>query len=813
MKLKIYVLLAVGITCISPQLQAQDLDQITEDTLQTGDVVVFQEVRTGLALGNGNQANLTTFTSDNTSIQFIVEGNHTNGYQFLVKSSSDGIAGNHAASEVYLNGGSNAWDVYIKAYNKNCTWNLDVATSGIFKIKNSTETGSNYIGVNYADQSAGYPLWRDKADYSYDDFTTSSTYGIFWRIYKVDIKGELMIWLNKAYQVIDETTGQNGESDLKAIIAIGEDEANSPESTQETVADMIQTVKKGIFTFLVANATGDTPVDVTAYALQNADMENGTYEPWVDATNISDFHTQAVSGHFTLLTNNFLQTWNSTSDAAIGKTGKVYQLATGLPNGTYKVTAAYTEMWEGQEEDLVIETGTNAYLFANDSRTELAIDKLSYYGFPTIGGRTATVDNVVVSDGTLQLGTLYEGAHMTVSALDNVQLFYKGFNSTEMIAALQKQIDGAKSSVVGKKMQQTVSDALNQAITKAENVIVKSEPTKTELEEAGTALGVTIANADTSITAYTVLSDSIANANVVYATATGGNAVALNTAIVAAQSAYDAALENAAEARNEAIKLGTAVWTYLLSTASATNPLNMTSFIPNADMESGSASPWIDDTNISDFHTQSVDGHFTLLTGNFLQTWNGTDDAATGKTGRVYQIVSGLPNGVYTLSAAYTEMWEGQEEDLVIETGTGIHLYGNAQQTELTIDKESYFGFPTTGGRTATVNNVLVTDGTLEVGVRYEAAHMTVSALDNVTLSYLGTSLVGIDNVKAGTTETVNVFNAEGGVTIETATQTPIAIYTEDGRLVKTVSAAAGSTFVSLKAGIYLIKGKVFIVK
>jgi len=140
-------------------------------------------------------------------------------------------------------------------------------------------------------------------------------------------------------------------------------------------------------------------------------------------------------------------------------------------------------------------------------------------------------------------------------------------------------------------------------------------------------------------------------------------------------------------------------------------------------------------------------------------------------------------------------------------------LYGNAQQTELTIDKESYNGFPTTGGRIATVNKVLVTDGTMEIGVLYEAAHVTVSALDNVTLSYLGSSLVGIENVKAGATGTVSIFNAEGGITIETATQAPIAIYTEDGRLVKTVSVAAGSTFVALKAGIYLVKGKVIIVK
>lgn len=815
MKLKLLVLLAAGITCISPQLQAQDLDRVIGDTLQTGDVVIFQEVRTALALGNGNQGNLTTFSSDNTSIQFIVEGNHTNGYQFLVKSSSDGIANNHASSEVYLNGGSNAWDVYIKAYNSNCTWNIDEETNGIFKIKNATETGSNYIGVNYADASAGYPLWRDKADYRYENFTESSTYGIFWRIYRVDIKGELTTWLNKAYQVIDETTGQNGVSDLQAIITAGEDEANSTESTQKTVADMVATIKKGIFAFLVANATGDAPVEVTTYALQNADMENGTSEPWVDATNRSDFHTQAVSGHFTLLTDNFLQTWNSASDAAVGKTGKVYQLATGLPNGTYKVTAAYTEMWEGQEEDLVIETGTNAYLFANDSRTELTIDKLSYYGFPTTGGRTATVDNVVVSDGTLQLGTLYEGAHMTVSALDNVHLFYKGFNATEMITALQKQIAEAKSSVVGKKMQQTVSDALNAAITTAESAIAESEPTKSELENAGTALGVTIAKADTSITAYKVLSDSLVAANAVYATATTGeNAVVLNAAIVAAQTAYDTALESATEVRNEASKLGAAVWTYKVAAASATNPVDMTSFIPNANMESGSASPWTDNTNISDFHTQSVDGHFTLLTGNFLQTWNNTSDAEIGKTGKVYQTVSGLPNGIYTLTATYTEMWEGQEEDLVIETGTGIHLYGNAQQTELTIDKESYFGFPTTGGRTATVNKVLVTDGTLEIGVLYEAAHVTVSALDNVTLSYLGNSLVGIDNVKAGnSTETVTIFNAEGGINIETATQAPIAIYTEDGRLVKTVSVTAGSTFVALKAGIYLVKGKTILVK
>lgn len=819
MKHRLFLYLTVLFTSIMAlNIQAQSFEQITVD-LKAGDVVVFREVMTEYAMSNGSRANLVAFDPNASNIQFIVEGNPDEGYQFLVKATSDGIAGSYGSDESYLSGGSTAWDVLIKAYDaSNCTWQIVPVEGeeGIYMIKNSAEAGDNYIGVNYGDAGAGYPLWRDKAGFPYSELNESSTYGVFFKIYKSSMKNELEHWMNIAFEKFEEFgRTANGAQEMIDAINEAELEYESPESTKETVDQAVIDLKAALFEFLVANASAKDPMDITFHAVKNADMEGGTATPWVNATNISDFHTEPVHVNITgFLTGNFLQTWNNTADAAIGRTGRVYQTISGLPNGVYSLEAGYTEMWEGQEEEAVIETGTNIYLYGNTQRTELTVDKLTVFGFPKTGGRLAAVDDIRVTDGTLEIGVLYEGGHMTVSALDNVVLYYKGFDLTSMVEALESQLTTAKEELVGEKMQATVSGQLDKAIEGVEKVIVDPAVTKEELEFAGSELGAVVKLAGASIDAYAQLKKAVDAATEFYVAIEVGDASKIIQAIANAQAQYDEATVNEAAIEETVDGLGAVVWNFQVENASEGQPLDMTKLVKNADMETSSPLSWVNETNISDFHTEPVNVNITgFLTGYFLQTWNSTADAAIGKTGRVYQTITGLPHGYYTLTAAYTEMWEGQEEDLVIETETGIYLYGNAEQTELVIDKLSRFGFPETGGRVATVDNILVNDGTLEIGVSYQEAHMTVSALDNVVLSYKG-GLTDIKSVSADKeVPALDIFQVEGGVIVVSPKACNAGIYTVNGQLVRIQTLAEGDNYVSLPSGRYILGNQLCIVK
>lgn len=800
---------------VIPGVKAQELVPVMEN-LQAGDVVIFQEVQTGCFMSNSGKANLVTYDPNSTNIQFIVEGDAENGYQFLVKSTSDGVADNHAAGESYLSGGTNAWDVLVKAYDDKCTWSIVPAEKeGIYKIRNNSETEDNYIGVNYGDKPS-YPLWRDKAGFPFEDLTEESTYSVFWNIYKISIKSELDHWMKIFDQCVEDLgIDANGFDELQKAFDAAQEEMDAPESTKETVEQAVTALKEAIFTFLIANASKDHPLDITRYVMENADMENGTVKPWVNATNRTDFHTEPVHANIsTHLSGSFLQTWNNTSDAAAGKTGKVYQQVIGLPNGLYTLQAAYTEMWEGQEEDQVIETGTNIYLYGGSKQTELALDKLSRFGFPETGGRVATVEDVQVTDGTLEIGVRYEGAHMTVSALDNVILYYKGFDTSAMIGELSNQIEKAKSALAGKKMQTIVADQLKAAITGAEQAVANASSSKEDLELAGVELGKAVTAASASIEAYETFETAIQEANEFYQMIESGDASAVKTALDEALAMYEDATAEETVLSETIEGLRKAVWDFQIANASAGNPLDMTSLVKNADMEQRDPLGWINDTNITDFHTEPVNGNFTLLTGYFLQTWNNTADAEIGKTGRIYQTLTDLPNGYYTLSAAYTEMWEGQEEDQVIETGTNVYLYANSEQAELVIDKLSRFGFPETGGRLATIDDIQVTDGTLEIGVRYEGAHMTVSALDNVLLYYKGATPDATEEILANLKEGVflEIFSVEGGVHIESREASVVMVYTESGQFLKAEKIAEGSNYLSLPAGKYIIGNRVCVV-
>ncbi len=821
MKQYLCALFALCIASMLPQRSfSQGMEQVTTGELKAGDVIYFQEVMTELAMSSGARANLVTFDPSSINIQFIVEGDAENGYHFLLKSSSDGIADNHAETERYLSGEGSAWDISLKTYKEaNCTW-LIVADEeeGIFKIKNTAETGNNYVGVNYGDAGAGYPLWRDKGDFPYSELGESSAYGIFWKIFKSSLKNDLEHWFTIALEKIDELTlDSNGIEEMLAAIDKAQIERDSQESTEESVAEAVEELKIALFNYLTANASQANPMDITIYVVDNADMEKGSAAPWINATSISDFHTGPVNANISpRLSGSFLQTWNSAADAAIGKTGRVYQSLSGLPNGLYSLEAGYTEMWEGQETDEVIETGTNVFLFGNTQHTELVIDKLSRYGFPETGGRLGVVEGIQVTDGTLEIGVRYEVAHMTVSALDNVRLIYYGFDLSGIIEALSAQVETAQT-YAAQKMQASVAESLNSIIGNAEETLADVNVTKKELEETGLELGAAIRNAQASIALYEKLQAAITTTNEFYESIESGDGSAILSTIQAAQGTYNTATADEAAINETITVLKASIWNFQVQNATPESPLNMTSWVKNADMQIASPLSWINETNITDFHTQPVNANIgTYLTGHFLQTWNNTADAEIGKTGRVYQTINNLPNGYYILKAAYTEMWEGQEEDIVIETGTGIYLYANEDSTELIIDKLSRFGFPETGGRQDSIENIYVTNGTLEIGIRYYEAHMTVSALDNVELYYIGSDPTALDEIedadKSESNSPISVYATEGGVTLTSATTATVSVFSISGQLLQQIQVTEGENFIPLPKGSYIIGNQTTIV-
>jgi hypothetical protein len=210
------------------------------------------------------------------------------------------------------------------------------------------------------------------------------------------------------------------------------------------------------------------------------------------------------------------------------------------------------------------------------------------------------------------------------------------------------------------------------------------------------------------------LQEKINEANTLYGDGSGNNASDLNTAIGVAQTA----LTNTAATREQittAISdLETAIWNYKYANASEENPLDMTSFIVNPTFDSD-ANGWTSNTGASSNKTATNQaGDFTTP---FWENWNGS-----AFTGKMYQTVSGLPNGKYTLRAAvFTETQKTTD-------GDWLYLYGGNAKTAVTTTAPTFYS----------VEGIVVTTKTLEIGIEMTEAVSRWVGIDNFRLYYHG---------------------------------------------------------------------------
>ena len=159
--------------------------------------------------------------------------------------------------------------------------------------------------------------------------------------------------------------------------------------------------------------------------------------------------------------------------------------------------------------------------------------------------------------------------------------------------------------------------------------------------------------------------------------------------------------------------------------------LDMSVFVGNPKIE-GNGALWSSTTGCGcNYTTNKQDG----TTGGFLENWSGS-----GPVGKVYQTLTGLPNGVYEL-----KMKAFRNNDISGKNGVkdAVYVFANADQTQVTTeDVTTYYKVKTT-----------LTNGTLEFGLKQETQGSQWIGLDEVSLTYFG---VDLSELKASVQATYN---------------------------------------------------------
>ena len=189
-----------------------------------------------------------------------------------------------------------------------------------------------------------------------------------------------------------------------------------------------------------------------------------------------------------------------------------------------------------------------------------------------------------------------------------------------------------------------------------------------------------------------------------------------------------------------------AIEVYKYSTmATADNPADFTFAIANADGElcSWHSIPgWtMDPASIGNWGGKAVDND--VLTGQSIELWNPSGSPFTVS---LAQSIAGLPDGKYslTLGAFAADQANG--------TTTGaLYFFAGNRKADLQVSNPAGTDDEVVGAaQQYTIEDIYVSGGTLEFGIRAEASNANWFGFDNVTLTYYGpkeTLLVLTDSV------------------------------------------------------------------
>lgn len=278
-------------------------------------------------------------------------------------------------------------------------------------------------------------------------------------------------------------------------------------------------LKTAIQVYRYANASPENPLDMTSF-LTNPSFADNTATGWQGAGTVNYQEVEFYE-----------------------KTFNMYQTISGLPAGKYRLKAQGFERPKANDAGAAYKAGTEmlyARLYASSTgyaerNTPFnSLYKHSYTGSGSTSGyvNTMSAAKTVMASGVNYLMTvtdilLNEGGKLTIGAkttfqqggywalFDNFKLEYLGgITLSDRAVALSDRIAEA-NSLLAQRMQQTAIDALNAAITQAQQAATAQPLVEADVNAAKNSLDLAISTANTSIQAYVKLLKAINHANTI----------------------------------------------------------------------------------------------------------------------------------------------------------------------------------------------------------------------------------------------------------------------------------------------------------
>lgn len=405
-------------------------------------------------------------------------------------------------------------------------------------------------------------------------------------------------------------------------------------------------------------------------------------------------------------TGGFLENWSGS-----GPVGKIYQTITGLPNGVYEL-----KMKAFRNNNL---TGGDAvYVFANSNQTQVTTDDATtYYTVRT-----------TLTNGTLELGLRQDKAGSQWIGLDEVSLTYLGVDLSELTAVVQAtydELNGLSKDAIPTAFADEMTALLNKYNTLPN--------TEAGLNNANNELKVFITDYSIVSNAYTTLQsfistceDLITNSEEFEDGAKTTFSAAVNTARTNVET------ETTADAINTIYNtLETARRDYIQKA----DPLNgalfdYTFMITNPKFDEGTTG-WAFNTGAPNYGIATNQNG--AITGNYFENWKWES-----YTGEIYQELTGIPSGKYTLTIA------AFRDQLITDAADGDAVYVFANDAEILVNAATPAFYSV---------EVSISTGTLRFGVKSKVAKYRWMGLDNVSLSYKG---FDVETAKSGITSLVS---------------------------------------------------------
>lgn len=471
----------------------------------------------------------------------------------------------------------------------------------------------------------------------------------------------------------------------------------------------------------------------------NPSYETGTSEGWT------------ITGATGAVNYQIMEVFNSGFDC--------YQIITGLPEGTYQLTADGFSRPTDNDSGVAYDNGTekiNLFLYA---KTSLREKKTPFFSLYSVKGLTApeegwapnlngfvnnmfaanwafendsykenTVNGIVVGpDGTVTIGVKTEGTTGTNcwSIWDNFNLTYMG---PAGLAAYTQTIEEFESSLRVYDIDQVPSGIYDEMQKVLNYSTENSGSTDTgKLQEVIDSLTNVLARVETAVTAMETLSDLTEKANSFQALGWNGKEALLAVLNKTyALMSPDAVTEEGNLVYTEDLKaieatLESALRTYRFNEP-ITNPASGVDFTwvmqsPNFTKPGGDQSTSADASSAGWVHENvpATNAQYRLNFINGKNCWNNWNDNFTSMN--VYQVLEGMPAGLYTFECYQTNNGpETTDQHAYITALGGTAISPYATYTQATDPEVTDFANAKWEGPLQTEKILVGTDGDIRVG-------------------------------------------------------------------------------------------------